>query len=80
MITPESLEVILMSKSLDKTELFSDLHYIVIDEIHSFAESERGVHLMVLLERIQQYSNYDIQRIGLSNSRESRGIIKLASR
>ena len=66
MITPESLEVILMSKSSDKTELFSDLHYIVIDEIHSFAESERGVHLMALLERIQQYSNYDIQRIGLS--------------
>ena len=66
MITPESLEVILMSKSSDKTELFSDLHYIVIDEIHSFAESERGVHLMALLERIQKYSNYDIQRIGLS--------------
>lgn len=66
MITPESLEVILMNKSSDKNDLFCDLHYIVIDEIHSFAQNERGIHLMALIERIQKYSNYDIQRIGLS--------------
>ncbi len=66
MITPESLEVILMNKLANKDELFKDLHYIVIDEIHAFAESERGVHLMALIERIQRFSNYDIQRIGLS--------------
>lgn len=66
MITPESLEVILMSKKIDKDEFFKNIRCIVIDEIHSFANSERGIHLMALLERIQQYSKHDIQRIGLS--------------
>jgi len=66
MITPESLEVILMNISINKEELFNNLHFIVIDEIHSFANGERGIHLMALTERLQQYSNFDIQRIGLS--------------
>ncbi|WP_121661842.1 DEAD/DEAH box helicase [Metabacillus litoralis] len=66
MITPESLEVILLNKRIDKGELFKNVRSIVIDEIHSFADGERGVHLMAVLERIQEYSNHDIQRIGLS--------------
>lgn len=66
MITPESLEVMLMNKKIDKNELFKNVRAVVIDEIHSFAEGERGVHLMAVLERIQEYSNHDIQRIGLS--------------
>ena len=66
MITPESLEVILMNKRVNKNELFGNVRAIVIDEIHSFAEGERGVHLMAVLERIQDYSKHDIQRIGLS--------------
>lgn len=66
MITPESIEVILMNSSIDKRELFRQLHYIVIDEIHSFADGERGIHLIALIERLQQYSEFDIQRIGLS--------------
>jgi ATP-dependent helicase Lhr and Lhr-like helicase len=66
MITPESLEVILMNKQLNKRELFKNIRFVVIDEIHSFAEGERGIHLMAVLERIQEYSKHDIQRIGLS--------------
>lgn len=66
MITPESLEVILLNKRIDKDELFKNVRSIVIDEIHSFADGERGVHLMAVLERIQEYSSHDIQRIGLS--------------
>jgi ATP-dependent helicase Lhr and Lhr-like helicase len=66
MITPESLEVILLNKRIDKEGLFKNVRSIVIDEIHSFADGERGVHLMAVLERIQEYSNHDIQRIGLS--------------
>src|SRR5699024_5729151 len=65
-ITPESLEVILMNKRIDKNELFENVRAIVVDEIHSFAEGERGVHLLSVLERIQEYSKHDIQRIGLS--------------
>ena len=66
MITPESLEVILMNKRIDKQDLFKNVRAIVIDEIHSFAGGERGVHLMAVLERIQEFSKHDIQRIGLS--------------
>ena len=64
--TPESLEVILMSDSYDLEELFSYIRFIVIDEVHYFAENYRGAQLMSIIERIQTYSKYDIQRIGLS--------------
>lgn len=64
--TPESLEVIFMSPSYKHRELFSNVRFIVIDEIHYFAESYRGAQLVSLIERIQTYSQYDIQRIGLS--------------
>lgn len=66
MITPESLEVILMSQKVDKKELFKNIRFIVIDEIHAFADSERGIHLMAVVERIQSFSKFEIQRIGLS--------------
>jgi ATP-dependent Lhr-like helicase len=38
----------------------------VIDEIHAFSGSDRGAHLMSVLERLQLLSEKDIQRIGLS--------------
>ena len=65
-ITPESLEVMLISQKVNKEEIFKNIRFIVIDEIHAFAGSERGSHLMSILERIQAFSKYDIQRIGLS--------------
>lgn len=65
-ITPESLEVMLMSQKINKEEVFKNIRFVVIDEIHAFADSERGSHLMSILERIQTFSKYDIQRIGLS--------------
>lgn len=64
--TPESLEVMLMSNSYDCEELFSNIRFVVIDEIHYFAENYRGSQLVSIIERIQGYSKYDIQRIGLS--------------
>ncbi|MFN8578871.1 MAG: DEAD/DEAH box helicase [Candidatus Sericytochromatia bacterium] len=66
MITPESLEVILLSDSYDKGDLFGNLRFIIIDEIHSFADSDRGYHLISIIERLQTYSKFDIQRLGLS--------------
>lgn len=42
-ITPESLEVILMNQQFGiKEKLFKNLKYIIIDEIHYFADSDRG--------------------------------------
>lgn len=66
MTTPESLEVMLMSPRVPAKRLFENLRYIVIDEIHAFAGTDRGAHLMSVLERLQLLSNQDIQRIGLS--------------
>lgn len=64
--TPESLEVMLMSNSYSCEELFANIRFVVIDEIHYFAENYRGSQLISIIERIQSYSKYDIQRIGLS--------------
>lgn len=64
--TPESLEVMLMSNSYNCESLFSNIRFVVIDEVHYFAENYRGAQLMSIIERIQTYSEYDIQRIGLS--------------
>ena len=66
MTTPESLEVMLMSASVAHTEIFADLRAIVIDEVHAIAGSDRGAHLMSVLERVIAVSANDVQRVGLS--------------
>ncbi len=66
MTTPESLEVMLLSAKVPLGSLFQDLRAVVIDEIHAFAGSDRGSHLLSVLERIGQFTTNDIQRIGLS--------------
>ncbi len=64
--TPESLEVLLMSPRVDVAVLFGGLQAVVIDEVHALAGSDRGAHLMSVLERITALTGRDIQRIGLS--------------
>jgi ATP-dependent helicase Lhr and Lhr-like helicase len=66
MTTPESLEVMLMSASIDHKAIFGDLRAIVIDEVHALAGSDRGAHLLSVVERTCQVSKNDLQRIGLS--------------
>jgi len=66
MTTPESIEVMLMSPRVPVPRLFEDLRYVIIDEIHAFAGTDRGAHLMSVLERLAGVSRHDVQRIGLS--------------
>jgi ATP-dependent Lhr-like helicase len=66
MITPESIEVMLISAKTDARALFSGLGAIIVDEVHAFAADDRGAHLVALLERLTQFCGRDIQRIGLS--------------
>src|SRR5690606_15299562 len=59
--TPESLEVLLMNRDKLYNNLFENIRFVVIDEVHYFAGSDRGIQLMSIIERIQQYSKFDIQ-------------------
>jgi len=52
LITPESLESLFVNRSAHLTGLFAGLRFIVIDEIHTFLENERGLHLRSLLSRV----------------------------
>lgn len=69
LITPESLESLLVRESGWVNESFSSLKYIVIDEFHAFIGSERGQHLLSLLNRLEhllgRYKN-PIPRVALS--------------
>jgi ATP-dependent Lhr-like helicase len=66
MTTPESLEVMLVSQTIDPQELLGNVGVVVIDEIHAMAGTDRGAHLMSVLERIAALGQRDVQRIGLS--------------
>ena len=64
--TPESLEAMLVSRTVDHARFFSGLQTVVIDELHSFAGSDRGWHLLAVLERVERVTGRKLQRIGLS--------------
>lgn len=67
LITPESLEAILLRQGGRAGPLFAGLTAVVVDELHAFIGSERGVHLQSLLTRIEAVGGRDrIDRIGLS--------------
>ena len=66
MTTPESLEVMLLSATVPYPLLFQDLRAVIIDEIHALAGTDRGTHLMSVLERLACCTQNDVQRVGLS--------------
>jgi ATP-dependent Lhr-like helicase len=66
MTTPESLEVMLVSRRVDEHKILADLRVVVIDEVHAVAGTDRGAHLMSVIERLARISKHDVQRVGLS--------------
>ena len=66
LITPESIEAMLIRRPGDAKRLLSSAEYIVIDELHSFLQGPRGLHLASLLRRIDAMSQRPARRIGLS--------------
>ncbi|MEO1366887.1 MAG: DEAD/DEAH box helicase [Acidobacteriota bacterium] len=66
MTTPESLEVMLLSSRVPHPTLFAGLRAVVVDEVHALAGSDRGAHLMSVVERLAVHSRHDVQRVGLS--------------
>ena len=65
-ITPESLESLLINKRGAVMKLFSELRYVIIDEVHHFMRDARGVQVLCLLERLQRLTGNIPRRIGLS--------------
>ncbi|NMO18158.1 DEAD/DEAH box helicase [Pyxidicoccus fallax] len=66
MTTPESLEVMLISPRVPVQSLFSQLRHVVVDEVHALAGTDRGAHLMSVIERLAALGGGDVQRVGLS--------------
>ncbi len=64
--TPESMEAMLCRHPENVRILFSELQYVVIDEIHYFMGNQRGLQLLALLERIQRIIGREPVRLGLS--------------
>src|SRR3990172_666402 len=62
--TPESVYLLLTSER--GRELFPQVKYIIVDEIHSLAGNKRGVHLSLSLERLMALTKDEPVRIGLS--------------
>jgi ATP-dependent Lhr-like helicase len=66
LITPESIESLMINRSTSLTRLFRSLQFVVIDEIHALVGSERGTHLRSLLYRLRRYVQDDYRIVGLS--------------
>lgn len=66
LITPESLESLLLNQAGWCSRAFSTLNYIIIDEFHAFLGTERGCQLQSLLHRVEFIIKRPIPRIALS--------------
>jgi ATP-dependent helicase Lhr and Lhr-like helicase len=61
--TPESLYLMLTSRA---REFLVDAEVVIVDEIHAVAQTKRGAHLALSLERLEHVAEKPLQRIGLS--------------
>lgn len=55
LITPESIEGMLVNRPGEAQHLFEGVEWIIIDELHSFLGTERGIHLQSLIQRISLF-------------------------
>jgi len=61
--TPESLYLMLTSQA---SRIFEGAEWVILDEIHAVAQTKRGAHLALSLERLVEQAGHEVQRIGLS--------------
>src|SRR4051812_38836046 len=61
--TPESLYLMLTSQARD---ILTGVEWAIVDEIHAVAQTKRGAHLALTLERLEHQAGRKVQRIGLS--------------
>ncbi len=65
-ITPESLESLLMHHHHELKDAFGALMYVVVDELHAFIPTERGKQLQSLMSRVEHIIGKQIPRIAMS--------------
>lgn len=66
LITPESIEAMFTRRPADARRLLGSADFIVIDEVHSFLQGPRGLHVASLLRRIDAMTAKPARRVGLS--------------
>ncbi|MFB9980162.1 DEAD/DEAH box helicase [Mesorhizobium kowhaii] len=66
LITPESIEAMLLRRPGDAKAMLASLGFIVIDELHAFLNGPRGLHLASLLHRLDDLAAKPARRVGLS--------------
>lgn len=66
LITPESLEAMFVRRGLEIPVLFAAVSCVVVDELHSMLDTERGVQLRSLLSRMETSVRRRVRRVGLS--------------
>jgi ATP-dependent Lhr-like helicase len=64
--TPESLEAMFIRPGDEVRTLLAPLNAIVIDEIHSFFGTARGMQLLSIMSRIENEIDRRVRRIGIS--------------
>jgi ATP-dependent Lhr-like helicase len=62
--TPESLAVLLSQEWA--AEMFANLRWVILDEVHALAAGKRGCDVALSLERLTQLVGGEVQRVGLS--------------
>src|SRR6185436_6900374 len=62
----ESLESNFINYASHVRRIYADLEFVVIDELHSFLSSVRGVHLRSLLSRLSAATGRRPRLVGLS--------------
>jgi ATP-dependent Lhr-like helicase len=66
LITPESLEALFIRRGLEIPRLFGATRAVILDELHSVLDSERGIQMRSLLTRLEIALKRPIRRVGLS--------------
>ena len=61
--TPESLFLLLTSQA---RETLRGIETVILDEVHAVADSKRGAHMALSLERLERLVDVPFQRVGLS--------------
>src|SRR5919107_3522345 len=57
--TPESLYLMLTSRA---REMLSGVEWVIVDEVHAVAQTKRGAHLALTLERLDALASADAPR------------------